>query len=747
MRKSIRASRSRLLAAAVGVLLAGSATAAVMLPAGAAVSPVTISNPGTQDTHPLGSAVDVKFTAADTDATGLPLTFSSTTLPAGLAINATTGEITGTATTPFDNSVTVTATDQNAAKATATFDWTVENVITVTNPGLQSSPVGTAITPLHIVAADDAGVGATLTYGAGGLPAGLTIDTATGIISGTPTTVGPATVTVTVSDGTESPAGGATFAWKVTNQVTVDAPTTEQSLQGVPITPVTISATSAPTTLGVTYGFTATGLPAGLKINAATGVISGTPTAAPATYAATVKATDSTGGVGTALIEWKIGKQNTIDVTAPATKLVYLGVKMSLQLKATDAVTSLKTFTWTTNGLPAGLTIGKTTGLISGRPTKGGTFKTVVTATDSTLSRGVATITWRVTGAVAVINLAPKLKTTTVGQGLDIQFKVTDKVAGEKLSFAAAGLPPGMYLSQKPLMLWGWPTKSGTFSALVKEKGSLGTSATTKVPLTVKPATGKGASGFVYLVFNRKCLQSPSGSKVEITNCIPGSTENWTVATDGTIRVRGGCLDISGSSGYLGKSVILARCNGSVREKWAQGTRGLIVNPASGLCLTDPNGSSRNGTVPTMASCKVTAAKQWNLPALPVLAPVGGFCADDYFSLGYDGSKVDLFSCNGTRGQAWLFKQDGTIRQSQYPLVCLTVHGTLGKAGVKVLLYKCQKNDKQQAWTVTSAGGLSSEISLGGVCLGIPALTSPNGTGLVTAKCGKTNPTVLWHIQ
>jgi len=742
MRKSIRASRSRLLAAAVSLLLAGGAAAAVMAPAGAVASPVTITNPGTQNTSPIGSAVNLSITAGDTDGTGLPLAYSATGLPAGLAINATTGVISGTATAASDGQVTVTATDQHAVAASATFTWVVANDIAVTNPGAQTTAQGGTVN-LPIVATDN-GVGATLTYAALGLPAGLSINPATGVISGTATTIGPSTVTVTATDSTGSPAGGATFGWKVTGIVTVDAPAVQQSLAGVAITPVTISATSTAT--AATFTYSAAGLPAGLTISTATGVISGTPTAAPATYAAHVTATDSTGGAGTALIEWTIGKQNAINVTAPATKTVYLGVKMSLQLSATDEVTTLKTFTWTTNGLPAGLTIGKTTGLISGRATKAGPTKTVVTAADSTGSRGVATITWNATGAVAVINLAPKLKTTTVGQGLDIQFKVTDRVAGEKLSFSAAGLPPGMYLSQQPLMLWGWPTKSGTFSALVKEKGSLGTSATTKVPLTVKPATGKGASGAVYLVFARKCLQSPSGSKVKITNCVAGPTEMWTVATDGTIRVRGGCLDISGSSGYKGKSVILAACNGSVREKWVPGTRGLIVNPASGLCLADPGGSVRNGTVPDMASCKVTSTEQWNLPAQPVLASVGGFCADDYFSLGYDGSKVDLFSCNGTRGQAWLFEHDGTIRQSQYPRVCLTVHGTLGKAGVKVALYKCQKNDKQQAWTVAQAGGLGSEISLGGVCLGVPALTSPNGTSLVTAKCGKTNPTVLWHI-
>ncbi len=83
------------------------------------------------------------------------------------------------------------------------------NTVTVTNPGTQTGTVGTAAS-LQISGSDSAS-GQTLTYSATGLPAGLSISS-TGLISGTPTTAGTSSVTVTAKDTTGA-TGTTTFSW------------------------------------------------------------------------------------------------------------------------------------------------------------------------------------------------------------------------------------------------------------------------------------------------------------------------------------------------------------------------------------------------------------------------------------------------------------------------------------------------------------------------------------------------------
>jgi Putative Ig domain len=105
---------------------------------------------------------------------------------------------------------------------------TTGNTVTVTNPGSQTGTVGTAAS-LQISASDSAS-GQTLTYSATGLPAGLSISSSTGLISGTPTTAGTSSVTVTATDTTGA-SGSASFTWTIS---TTAAGCTAQQLLGNP---------------------------------------------------------------------------------------------------------------------------------------------------------------------------------------------------------------------------------------------------------------------------------------------------------------------------------------------------------------------------------------------------------------------------------------------------------------------------------------------------------------------------------
>ncbi|MFI9829294.1 M4 family metallopeptidase [Streptomyces sp. NPDC051913] len=83
--------------------------------------------------------------------------------------------------------------------------------VTVTNPGSQTSTVGTAVSLQISASSTNSG---TLTYAATGLPTGLSISSSTGAVSGTPTTAGTYSSTVTVTDSTGA-TGTASFTWTV----------------------------------------------------------------------------------------------------------------------------------------------------------------------------------------------------------------------------------------------------------------------------------------------------------------------------------------------------------------------------------------------------------------------------------------------------------------------------------------------------------------------------------------------------
>ncbi len=155
------------------------------------------------------------------------------------------------------------------------------------------------------------------------------------------------------------------------------------------------------------------------------------------------------------------GTGNTVTVTSPGNQAGSTGTAASVQIHASDSAAG-QTLGYSAAGLPAGLSISSTTGLISGTPTTAGTSTVTVTATDSTGASGSATFTWTVSSAGGGGSGTCKVTYTTASQwaggfvaGVTIANTGTSAISGWKLGFTFPG-------DQKITNAWnGTATQSG----------------------------------------------------------------------------------------------------------------------------------------------------------------------------------------------------------------------------------------------------------------------------------------------
>ena len=352
----------------------------------------TITAPANQASS-VGASVNLQLT---TSCANSPCSYAfGGTAPSGLAISSTgliTGSV-GTTVKPFTG-ITIVVTDAaNATATSASFTWTVNAAPTMGSPGNQTTLRGGAVS-LDISGLDSGGTSPYI-FGASGLPGWLTLNSTTGMITGTAPTGANSTSTITVSvtDGSGVTATSTTFKWNVTNLASsfTTRTTSDASAVSLDLDNFTTGGTGP-------YTYTASALPSGLSLNSSTGVISGTTqnltSSSVKTSAVTITVTDSTGArITTSPFAWYV---TDMKWSLPSTVSTPLGTNMSGYSAATYVSGGATGKVYSVTGLPSGLTMSNT-GAVSGSTTARGTWTTTFTVVDSIGATVSATTTWTVT--------------------------------------------------------------------------------------------------------------------------------------------------------------------------------------------------------------------------------------------------------------------------------------------------------------------------------------------------------------
>ena len=248
----------------------------------------TITTAPTLSSGTLGVAYGTVTLAASGGTPPYIWSITTGSLPAGLSLSGGTGAISGTPTASGTPKFTVQVTDAKGVIATKQFSITIAaGLIITTPPGLPDAAGGVA----YSVTISAAGGSPPYTWSIsnGSLPGGMTLNSATGVLSGTPASSGNFQFTVQVTD-TTSVSAGKQFTLNVTQPLSfTTAPTLPA---GAPATPYTTALSATGGTLPYTWTITGGALPNGLGLNTSSGLISGTP-ATTGTFSFTVQVTDN----------------------------------------------------------------------------------------------------------------------------------------------------------------------------------------------------------------------------------------------------------------------------------------------------------------------------------------------------------------------------------------------------------------------------------------------------------------------
>ena len=219
----------------------------------------------------------------------------------------------------------------------------------------------------------------TWSLSAGTLPAGVSLVSSTGVISGTPTTAGTVSITVRVKDSANN-TGTKALSVVVAAPAQPPTVTTTTLPGGTAGTAYSTTLQASGGTNPYSWSISAGALPAGLALSA-TGQVSGTPTTA-GTASFTVQVKDAANNTGTKALSVAVTTAASLRITTTSLADGQVKGAYSASLAATGGT---KPYAWSVSSgsLPAGLTLGSSTGQILGTPTSSGSFSFAILVKDS----------------------------------------------------------------------------------------------------------------------------------------------------------------------------------------------------------------------------------------------------------------------------------------------------------------------------------------------------------------------------
>ena len=437
-----------------------------------------------------------------------PYTYSLSGAPQSITISDS-GRITGTPLLSGTFTLKVKVESHDSQRDSISFQMSVSQALNVAPISDVIAKLNHAISDIQVSVSGGSG---TYRYSISGAPSGITINKDSGLITGKPTQSGEFTIRVQVQDmppnggiiGSASPIrGSGSFKMYVQTPLSIKPISNVKATKDQVITAIRVKASGDHTP----YTYAISGAPSGIRINSSTGRITGTPKQTGA-FTITVIVTDAENRTASTAF--------TLTVSDPVASLTIASIA-DVSVTQNTAITAIQVsasggqtpYVYSMSGAPSGIAIHSSSGRITGRPTKAGTFTVTVTVTDADSRTGTRSFSM-------TVNAPTPVSALTIAEINDITVKISAVKTNSPITpiqvSASGGQTPYEYsLSSTPATgagltidsssgrITGTPTKAGTFTLTVKVTDNARKTATESFSMAVSLIGDFNGDGVVNL--------------------------------------------------------------------------------------------------------------------------------------------------------------------------------------------------------------------------------------------------------